>query len=209
MSTVLSHAAVIAAVVISSSTMAAASSLAPLFDTGIPCEVTSVSGAASCAGIFGKTTGPGAATGNDSNSDLDGLFGFTGWTEVLKLDSSSGTESGGGIELTVTNTKAEKTWEIDTYGGYDPVMFVTKGGPSFSAFLMDLTVLSGTWDTNSMLTGGKKPVRGADLSHWTIYQAERAPVDPDPGPQPIPLPAAGWLLVAGIGGLVGLRRRRG
>ncbi|GGE25893.1 VPLPA-CTERM protein sorting domain-containing protein [Gemmobacter megaterium] len=29
-----------------------------------------------------------------------------------------------------------------------------------------------------------------------------------PGPAPIPLPAAGWMLIAGLGGLVALRRRK-
>jgi hypothetical protein len=32
--------------------------------------------------------------------------------------------------------------------------------------------------------------------------------DPDPDPGVIPLPAAGWLLLAGVAGLAGLRRRR-
>ena len=31
----------------------------------------------------------------------------------------------------------------------------------------------------------------------------------DLGPSPVPLPAAGWLMVAGLGGLVAMRRRKG
>ncbi|MCA8869049.1 MAG: VPLPA-CTERM sorting domain-containing protein [Rhodobacteraceae bacterium] len=31
---------------------------------------------------------------------------------------------------------------------------------------------------------------------------------PNPDPDPVPLPAAGWLMLAGLGGIAGLRRRR-
>lgn len=35
------------------------------------------------------------------------------------------------------------------------------------------------------------------------------PADPEPQPAPVPLPASGLLLIAGLGGLAALRRRRG
>lgn len=160
------------------------------------CNVDSVEGALECAGVF---------SGNDSNSDLGGLFGQDTWTEVLKLDAGSGTTSGNGITLSVTNTGNGGTWSIDTYAGFAPVMFVTKGGNSYSAFLMDLKTLTGSWDTLSMLKGNGKP--GAGLSHWTIYQAGTLPVQPGPGPAPVPLPAGLWFLSAGIAGLSLLRRK--
>lgn len=167
--------------------------------TAESCMTSSVQGSTACAGVF---------DGNDSNSDLDGLFGFTGWTEVLKLNSSSGMQSGNGVELTVTNTGSGGTWSIDTYGGYDPVMFVTKGGPTFSAFLMDLTTLTGSWDTLSMLKGNGS--RGAGLSHWTIYQAGTGGGGGQPpgGTAPVPLPAALWLLAGSVGALSFIRRRK-
>lgn len=160
------------------------------------CSVDSVEGALECAGIF---------SGNDSNSDLGGLFGQDTWTEVLKLDSGSGTASGNGISLSVTNSGNGGTWSIDTYAGFAPVMFVTKGGNSFSAFLMDLKTLTGSWDTLSMVKGNGKP--GAGLSHWTIYQAGTLPLQPNPGPAPVPLPAGIWFLTGGIAGLSLLRRK--
>jgi hypothetical protein len=46
-------------------------------------------------------------------------------------------------------------------------MFVTKGSNSFSAFLMDLVTLTGSWDNQSMIEGNGS--RGPNLSHWTIY----------------------------------------
>lgn len=169
---------------------------AALTYTGTPCLVGSVSGATACEGIF---------DGNDSNQNLDGLFSLNDWAEVLKLDGSSGTETFNGVTLTVTNTGSGGTWSVDTYGGFFPVMFVTKGGPTFSAFLMDLNVLSGTWDNQSMLKGNGQ--RGPGLSHWTIYTT---PDDggPNPGPPPVPVPAAGLLLLSGAGVLGAFRFKR-
>lgn len=157
------------------------------------CNVTSIEGATACAGIF---------AGNDSNSDLGGLFGQQSWTEVLKLDKSAGTASGNGMNLFVSDGG---TWSIDSYAGFAPVMFVTKGGNSFSAFLMDLKTLTGKWDTQSMVKGNGK--RGPDLSHWTIYQSGVLPTQ-SPPPSAVPLPAGLWFLSAGIAGLALVRRKK-
>lgn len=160
--------------------------------TGTSCHVGSVGGATACAGIF---------SGNNSNQDLDGLFDPRhDWTEILKLDGREGRATQGGLTLTVSG-KA-KTWALDTYAKNDPVMFVLKGGNSFAAFLMDTTVLSGTWNTLSMLKGNGRP--GADLSHWSIYSAGTAPE----APAPVPLPAAALLLLGGLAGLGAVRGLR-
>lgn len=160
---------------------------ADLVNTGTPCSTSSVSGSTACAGIY---------EGNDSNQDLDGLFGVSDWTEILKLDSNGGTETSNGITL-IVDSSSNKTWSVDTYAGNDPVMFVLKGGDSFSAFLMDISVLSGTWDNQSMLKGNDQP--GPDLSHWAIYSG---------GTTVVPLPAAAWLFGSALLGMAGIGYRR-
>ncbi|MFK7752282.1 MAG: VPLPA-CTERM sorting domain-containing protein [Sedimentitalea sp.] len=46
------------------------------------------------------------------------------------------------------------------------------------------------------------------LSKSVITTDGADPGNPNPGTNPIPLPAAGWLMIAGIGGLAAVRRRR-
>jgi hypothetical protein len=130
--------------------------------------------------------------GNNSNQDLDGLFGVSGWTETFKVDAPSGTD-----EVLTTTTNSDDTmgtWEFD-FTGYKDVMFVLKGGNTFTAYLMDVDGPSmGAWRSDDLLTGGGK--RGAGLSHFSAYTT------------PVPLPAAVWLFGAAILGMAGFSRRR-
>lgn len=67
--------------------------------------------------------------------------------------------------------------------------------PDWAAFRLPVGVTSGRW----AISGDQA------LSHVNIYaQVGRVP----PPPPPVPLPAAGWLMIAGLGGLAALRRRR-
>lgn len=165
------------------------------------CEVTSVQGATACAGIF---------EGNNSPQNLNGLFGVADWGAESKIDDLAGQVSFAGTTLSVSNENDgdEDVWGLTGVGAYDSLMFVLKGGNSFSAFLMDITTLSGSWDRNSMVTGGANtPVqnrsRGNELSHWSVYVAGNG----SPPPSPVPLPAAVWMLLAALGGL-GMTRMR-
>lgn len=49
---------------------------------------------------------------------------------------------------------------------------------------------------------------GTDISHVSTLAGTR-PTDPNTNLPPVPLPAAAWMLLAGIGALVGVRRARG
>jgi hypothetical protein len=83
-------------------------------------------------------------------------------------------------------------------------MAVLKGGPTFSAYEIDVALgTSGSWDTTGILKGNDRP--GPGLSHLTLYQTGGS----NPTPRTvIPLPAAAWLMIAGIGGLAVVGRRR-
>ncbi|SNR57405.1 VPLPA-CTERM sorting domain-containing protein [Puniceibacterium sediminis] len=157
--------------------------------TTTDCVVGSVSGATSCEGVF---------SGNNSNSDLNGLFGNADWGTEYKIDASSGSVFFDGATLTVSDS--DKSWSLDTIGGYASLMFVLKGGPTYSAFLMDVSVLSGTWDNLSMLKGNGRA--GAGLSHWSVYTQGAALLSA------VPLPSSILMLLSAFGAAVFMRRRK-
>ncbi|MBE0414834.1 VPLPA-CTERM sorting domain-containing protein [Yoonia sp.] len=143
----------------------------------------------------------GAFEGNDSNQDLSGLFGGTDWTELVKVDieggETSNTQNGTTLTLTAGTTF---TWEITDWMGYNPVMAIVKAGSFFTAYLIDTDLgTDGAGNTFSIFVGNQDDPKNPEISHLTMYGS----------PSVIPLPAAGWLLLMGIGGLgVASRRRR-
>ena len=129
-------------------------------------------------------------TGNDTNQiDSDFvLFDHTGWMLADKNDDAA---SGDGV-ITFLDAPENGTtsgdWTISSIAGYT-VAITLKAGNGFGAFLVDMT--TGDWMTSK------------DLSHASIYYKEGGDTPP------IPLPAAGWMMIAGLGGLVAARRRKG
>ena len=154
--------------------------------TSTACIPGSVSGATACQGIY---------SGNDSPATVANFFGnATGWDFLLKLDSSSGTETATtGESLNVTGNN----WTLSGVAASTDVMFILKGGPTFSAFLMAPGTTGGTFDMLSALKGNGRP--GPGLSHWSVYTTMAS----------VPLPASGLLLgfVLAVGGLVARRRQ--
>lgn len=164
--------------------------------TGTSCSVDNVSGASACLGIY---------QGNNSNQNLNGLFGIDDWgNEFLKVDDSSGNTSSNGISLTVTDNGGaiSGTWSLSgiDLSNYN-VMAILKGGNSFSAYL--LNSLDGTWNNNDMLRGSQ---RGAGLSHFSIYTSAISTSQNDINNNtaesvPEPLTILGTALALALGGL--------
>ena len=127
-------------------------------------------------------------SGNDTNQiDKDfSLFGMTGWILAHKNDKPDGDQ-----KITFTDAPGNGTqsgdWAVS--GLADKTVITLKAGNGFGAFLLDKPGLSGLWET------------GKGLSHASIYYIGT--------PSEVPLPAAGLLLLGGLGGLglVGRRRR--
>lgn len=184
----LKLAAVIAAVLVGSAASAAT------------CKVNTVTFTLNNAG------GADCRTGNDfgwngiADHDLE-FFSLTNWA------AGDSTEAGAG-DGTVNFASAplvgatSGTWSLSDYAGMGPLMIVLRSGHQFGAFLLDeaFASLSGTWDIqrDRCSKNGCTSV-GKALSRATVYYSE---------PSAVPLPAAGFMMLAGLGGLVALRRRR-
>ena len=187
--TKLVGASIVTAVAVAASTGSAAA----LTSGAVACANGTVTGTTECEGVF---------TGNNSNQDLIGLFDLDWGTEALKVDGSSGTAG----PLTITNDGDEKagTWELEQsfVDMYDEIMFVVKGGPSFSAYLWDGLATSGTWDTFGVQKGSGKAAPGH--SHFSVYGVNATD---EPPPASVPAPAAMLGLVAVGAGIVIKRRK--
>lgn len=121
--------------------------------------------------------------GNIQQSGFDfnsspGNFGFTDWV----LIESQPSYQGGDINLPTDE------WNM--------VAILLKAGNSWGSYLFSGGSLEEWW--NNGLTVTSTAVNS--LSNYSIYGRNDTSV--------VPLPAAGWLLIAGLGGMVALGRRR-
>jgi hypothetical protein len=146
----------------------------------------------------GDLLADGSSTGDDGDV---GLWGLTNW-EFLGKRSGSETTGPDGSTVTYATGSEPNNWG---FGGdlseFDIVAYVFKQGNALSIYGYDTDPLPtmGTYSLASLF--------GSDgLSHLSVYGV-RCGDDDNCGSTPIPLPAAGWLLLGGLGGLAAMRRR--
>ncbi len=170
---------------VASLTLGVEGASAQLSATGMSCNVANFTGTTDCEGIY---------NGNDSNTitDQTQLFGKTGWTERFKVDDSSGTTGPLQVKLDNPGDDGAGSWELSEdfkFDDYESVMFVLKGGNSFSSYLSDSQTMAGDWDNDDLLKGNGR--RGAGLSHLTVWTTGTGNGGNDePTPTPVPEPAA-------------------
>jgi hypothetical protein len=124
-----------------------------------------------------------------------GFFGITNWAFLAKDEGTDATGTSGKWNFTA----ALAALNLPAGMMVDQLMLVFKSGQDTTlvAYLVDAT--SGTW--SSPFTEPPFDFPGSSpksVSHISAYYTVA----------PIPLPAAGWMLLAGIGGLAAMRRRR-
>ncbi|WP_298842400.1 VPLPA-CTERM sorting domain-containing protein [uncultured Roseobacter sp.] len=149
---------------------------------------------------------------NYSNTDSDGDVSWTafgGMTFKLadKSDGAEGNDYIGYTDGLTDATPSDTTWAIDLKDTVDVVAIVLgfKQGSNYAAFMVapdDDYMWSGTW---SIFDNGNLSNNYSHLDLW--YKTGERPMDPEDPPM-VPLPAAGWMLVAGLGGLGAMRRFR-
>ena len=143
----------------------------------------------------------GAYDGNDSNSDLSGVFGQSTWSEWAKVNSP-GTQNKG-LTLTGGGNK-NGTYTLSGLSIGEHYMIALKGGPTFSLYdLGEVTTssLSGDWFTDGILTGNKKNLQAPGLSHLTVYTVPGSNNEDNPQDVPEPLTILGTTIALGFGGL--------
>ncbi|WP_245298721.1 VPLPA-CTERM sorting domain-containing protein [Pseudotabrizicola sediminis] len=163
---------------------------------------------------------PGGTGGNVKTGQMNGfnagagVFGYNEWSLLTKLEtnSSGGTSLDDDSPLAVFSLTSNPgnsggMWSlIDSFSFATNMVyaFVLKGSGSNVAYLLNTAASQegGKWTNLDLFTDSEN---NAGLSNISLFSAKG---DAPPPPPTIPLPAAGWLMIAGLGGLAALRRRK-
>jgi hypothetical protein len=126
------------------------------------------------------------------------LFDLANWTVG---DSTEPGVGDGSILFDIAGVSSGR-WAAFPNNTASALMIVLKSGHQWGAFLLDgvESYLTGTWNIQRERCNKNGCVMiGKPLSHASVYYNE---------PAAVPLPAAGLMLLAGLGGLAALRRKR-
>jgi len=167
------------------------------------------------AGQAGAVTLVGTFSGNDPFGGQDkGLYGNFNGTEIsspslAKCDVGAracdwengavpGEDYTDAFKITFNDNKSG-TWGFTASSllTHLPTFMAVKASNQWALYALD-GALTGDWSPAGLLNpGGNQP----NVSHISFYNGGSSP-------SPVPLPAAAWLLVAGLGGLGAVARRR-
>ena len=112
-----------------------------------------------------------------------------GWSLADTYGGGPATTSGADLTLTGQN------WSVTNSGMFPELAIALKQGNGFAFYELNLTAaLSGMWST----AGPGNSTN--DYSHINLWVRGNPTT-------PVPLPAAGWMLLAGLGGLTLMRRK--
>ncbi len=160
-------------------------------------------GPTSSADVWASTACVGQVSGNDSAATVNahggtGIFGINTWSQDSKWEAKTNTYSPSGLLSILKENDKKGTWSVTSWAGIGSAALVVKGSNNWAAYLLDTSAgLTGGWTTLALTNnGGNQP----GISHISLYTT--------PAPAPVPLPASALLLVAGMGGLAALRRRK-
>ncbi|MEO9575964.1 MAG: VPLPA-CTERM sorting domain-containing protein [Tateyamaria sp.] len=164
--------------------------------------VLAFSGAASAATLTGALCGNKWIGLSQNGTELSALMcqngnttggknspiGQLGWTDLAELNGS-------GTSGILTVDGSTKTWSLSSTSGYEMIGISVKQGNGFAFFKLDLDdALTGMFGT------GNNAPNGSVFSHYNAWGMGSSST--------VPLPAAAWMLIAGLGGLAALKRRK-
>lgn len=172
------------------------------------CDILNFTTSTECISPVGGGPGGNVTAASMNNFGTDGAFGLTGWMLIDELDRPGSPAPGVGDTQASDNGIFSITYEAPLYKqgtwalnplwnwGAGSFAFAIKGATDNAVYLMDLSFRDGLWFVNDLSNPGGNP----DMSNIRLFGTAQL--------APIPLPAAVWMLLAALGGLFVMGRRR-